>query len=172
MSASIKSTSLLVKMPFLLLNKQRRFPRPSGEPQGNRLVAAITSRGEQLLQALLTSLGRWEDLAVFWRNTPERNHGLVGNFHIIGILGPFMGCLILGWWDYIPCTEKQEVVLYILRFMAKRPNQSLPSSRISEQENTFVCGRLTGFCRIGFRSRTKQSNLRIKYNKHDLDKSL
>ena len=79
----------------------------------------------------------------------------------MGILGPFMGCLILGWWDYIPCTEKQEVVLYILQFMAKRPNQSLPSSRISEQEDTFVCGRLTGFCRIGFRSRTKQSNLRI-----------
>ena len=79
----------------------------------------------------------------------------------MGILGPFMGCLILGWWDYRPCTEKQEVVLYILQFMAKRPNQSLPSSRISEQEDTFVCGRLTGFCRIGFRSRTKQSNLRI-----------
>ena len=27
-------------------------------------------------------------------------HGLVGNFHIIG---PFMGCLILGWWDSLYC---------------------------------------------------------------------
>ena len=30
---------------------------------------------------------------------PLGNHGLVGKFHIP--LGPFMGCLILGWWDYV-----------------------------------------------------------------------
>ena len=37
-------------------------------------------------------------LPPFILNTPKRNHCLVGDAHL---LGPFRGCLILGWWHQV-----------------------------------------------------------------------